>query len=249
MILSHQNALRRGRGYEELCCSSVDDTQDVRRAKAWLLHSKVYTRQFVVLRFLLAMFHLMFFTTDAIVKLSDTVEMYVNVFIITVDVIIMTLAFWAIEQFLIDGPKDILIDNRPDQKCFIFQVLVVYTFFQEIILSVLVYALDRMHCDVGIDADTINNFFVCTEMFIISILHMFVYPTDEWQSGYLQRSREQRKIQAVGVVSSLETFYKKAPVFGDVYREVEMVSEIFGGGNKGKEGDNDGNVESRMGSR
>merc|ERR1719473_956542 len=107
----------------------------------------------------------------------------------------MTLAFWAIEQFLIDGPKDILVDNRPDQKCFIFQVLVVYTFFQEIFLTVLVYALNKMHYDVGIEADTINNFFVCTEMFIISILHVFVYPTEEWKEGYLQKSREQRKIQ------------------------------------------------------
>ena len=224
MEFSRQAALRRARGYEEVCCSSVDDRQDVRRAKAWLLHSKVYTRQFVFLRFVLAVFHLLFFTTDSILQLPPAWESYSNVFIIAVDVIIMTLAFWAIEQFLIDGPKDILVDNRPDQKCFIFQVLVVYTFFQEILLTVLVYVLDKMHYDVGIDAETINNFFVCTEMFIISILHMFVYPIDEWQEGYLQRSREQRKIQAIGVVSSLETFYKRAPILGDAYREVEMLS-------------------------
>ena len=155
----------------------------------------------------------------------------------------MTLAFWAIEQFLIDGPKDILVDNRPDQKCFIFQVLVVYTFFQEILLTVLVYVLDKMHYDVGIDADTINNFFVCTEMFIISILHVFVYPIDEWQEGYLQRSREQRKIEAMGIKSSLETFYKKAPILGDAYREVEMLSSSMASGILGASGSNtDGKI-------
>ena len=68
----HIHKYRLRRGYEEMCCGDEEmelkaikadknntgfEARDHIKAKAWLLHSRVYTRQFVVLRPIIAVLH------------------------------------------------------------------------------------------------------------------------------------------------------------------------------------------------
>ena len=133
-------------------------------AKAWLLQSRVYTRQFVTLRPAVAAMHFLVFLMVTMVPSLAPWGDTMSLIFLGIEVVIMTLAFWAVEHFTIDGIKDILIDNNVEWKCLVFNILVVYTFFQQIFLYILCAGLEKLGFNIGTSADTINYFLIIIEM-------------------------------------------------------------------------------------
>lgn len=236
----HIHRYRLRRGYEEMCCGDEEmelrtiktakntgfDRIDHIKAKAWLLHSRVYTRQFVVLRPIIAVLHAFIFFILNMLNLSgygSTVDMI----FLGIEALVMTFAFWVVEQFTAEGVRDILIDNVVEWKCFVFQMLVVYTFFQSILLEVFVVALQMAGYDIGTSADTIQYFLVIIEMLIIAVVHLSVFTVEEWQEGYREKKLDERRrdlqLKKGTANVSAWSFMNNAPLLSDVTNVVNKV--------------------------
>jgi hypothetical protein len=153
-----------------------------------------------------------------------------------IEALIMTFAFWVVEQFCAEGVRDILIDNVVEWKCFVFQMLVVYTFFQQIFLSVFVEALQMAGYDLGTSADTIQYFLVIIEMLIIAVVHLHVFTVEEWQEGYREKKLDERRrdmqLKKGRADVSAWSFMNNAPLLSDV---TNVVNQVVGDGFVGDE--------------
>merc|ERR1711871_447444 len=236
----HIHRYRQRRGYEEMCCGDEEmELKTIRadkntgferidhiKAKAWLLHSRVYTRQFVVLRPIIAVLHAVIFFCLGTFNL-DGYDSTVDMIFLGIEAIIMTFAFWVVEQFTAEGVRDILIDNVVEWKCFVFQMLVVYTFFQQIILEVFVAALQVAGYNVGTSADTIQYFLVIIEMLVIAVVHLQVFTVEEWQEGYREKKLDERRrnmqLKKGRSDVSAWSFMNNAPLLSDVTNAVNQV--------------------------
>ena len=236
----HIHRYRQRRGYEEMCCGDEEmELKTIRadkntgferidhiKAKAWLLHSRVYTRQFVVLRPIIAVLHAVIFFCLGTFNL-DGYDSTVDMIFLGIEAIIMTFAFWVVEQFTAEGVRDILIDNVVEWKCFVFQMLVVYTFFQQIILEVFVAALQVAGYNVGTSADTIQYFLVIIEMLVIAVVHLQVFTVEEWQEGYREKKLDERRrnmqLKKGRADVSAWSFMNNAPLLSDVTNAVNQV--------------------------
>ena len=246
----HIHKYRLRRGYEEMCCGDEEmelkaikadknntgfEARDHIKAKAWLLHSRVYTRQFVVLRPIIAVLHAGIFLILNMVGYASYGP-YVDMLFLGIEALIMTFAFWVVEQFCAEGVRDILIDNVVEWKCFVFQMLVVYTFFQQIFLSVFVEALQMAGYDLGTSADTIQYFLVIIEMLIIAVVHLHVFTVEEWQEGYREKKLDERRrdmqLKKGRADVSAWSFMNNAPLLSDV---TNVVNQVVGDGFVGDE--------------
>ena len=98
--------------------------------------------------------------------------------------------------------KDELMWCNPFNKFLCIKGIVFMTFWQSVVISFIAHAIFENAEDEYINPDETatewskeaQSFLICLEMFAFAIAHCFVFPVEEWESGY--REKEQRKIKA-----------------------------------------------------
>jgi len=75
-----------------------------------------------------------------------------------------------------------LADRNPWPKFCSVKGIVFITFWQGVIIWIMTRT-ERLNSDVDI-ADTVQNFLICVEMFIASVVHIHTFSPDEWDPNY-----------------------------------------------------------------
>jgi len=97
--------------------------------------------------------------------------------------------------------KDELMWCNPFNKFLCIKGIVFMTFWQSVVISFIAHAIfenaeDELNPDETATewSKEAQSFLICLEMFAFAIAHCFVFPVEEWESGY--REIQQRKIKA-----------------------------------------------------
>jgi len=97
--------------------------------------------------------------------------------------------------------KDELMWCNPFNKFLCIKGIVFMTFWQSVVISFIAHAIfenaeDELNPDETATewSKEAQSFLICLEMFAFAIAHCFVFPVEEWESGY--REKQQRKIKA-----------------------------------------------------
>ena len=90
--------------------------------------------------------------------------------------------------------------------------VVFMTFWQSIVISFIAHTVYKRQADVNEEYDATEwskqaqSFLVCLEMFFFAIVHIFVFPTEEWEPNYKEKYKQ--KIQANVGDLALKDFFK-----------------------------------------
>lgn len=101
---------------------------------------------------------------------------------------------------------------NPFAKFLCIKGVVFMTFWQSIVISFIAHAVYRRQADVNEEYDATEwskqaqSFLVCLEMFFFAIVHIFVFPTEEWESNY--KEKHTRMGQANVGDLALKDFFK-----------------------------------------
>jgi len=99
--------------------------------------------------------------------------------------------------------KDELMWCNPFNKFLCIKGIVFMTFWQSVVISFIAHAIfENAEDELNLNPDEkatewskeAQSFLICLEMFAFAIAHCFVFPVEEWESGY--REKQQRKIKA-----------------------------------------------------
>jgi len=190
-------------------CSPEQIFQSPRhKAEAVLDQCQYFCMQFVFLRPI----------TSAVIVISDS--FYENRWELTMPQLYMNLvtnvsiffAFTGLMRFY-HAMKDELIWCNPFSKFLCIKGIVFVTFWQSVAISFIAHAIYEDNDDLQADekatewSKRAQSFLICLEMFVFAIAHCFVFPTEEWESGY--REKEERRIKATfGDSLALKDFVK-----------------------------------------
>jgi len=165
------------------------------KAEAVLNQCQLFCMQFVFLRPI----------TSSVTVFSDLLDE--NSWDPTMPQLYMTLitnvsifyAFAGLMRFY-QAMKNELIWCNPFSKFLCIKGIVFMTFWQSVAISFIAHAIYENNGDPNADekatewSKRAQSFVVCLEMFLFSIAHCFVFPTEEWEPGY--RAKEEKKIKA-----------------------------------------------------
>lgn len=190
-------------------CAPEQSFQSSRhKAEAVLDQCQFFCMQFVFLRPI----------TSGVIVISDS--FYENRWELTMPQLYMTLitnvsiffAFTGLMRFY-HAMKDELIWCNPFSKFLCIKGIVFVTFWQSVAISFIAHAIYEDKKDpLAVEKATewskrAQSFLICMEMFAFAIAHSFVFPTEEWESGY--REKEVRRIKATfGDSLALKDFVK-----------------------------------------
>ena len=112
---------------------------------------------------------------------------------------------WALYNLVLfyQATKDKLKAINPLRKFLCIKLVVFFTFWQEVLIALLVHAgaIDSARFMLADWTNTelangVDNFVICFEMLIFSIAHIFVFPPDDCASS---RRRGARSSRGIGV--------------------------------------------------
>lgn len=101
---------------------------------------------------------------------------------------------------------------NPFAKFLCIKGVVFMTFWQSIVISFIAHTVYKRQADVNEEYDATEwskqaqSFLVCLEMFFFAIVHIFVFPTEEWEPNYKEKYKQ--KIQANVGDLALKDFFK-----------------------------------------
>lgn len=178
------------------------------KAEAVLDQCQMFTMQFVLLRPI----------TTIVMVISDSVHesrwdpKYPQFYTMMVVNISIFFAFTGLVRFYHVVKNDLNWCN-PFSKFLCIKGVVFMTFWQGIVISFVAHAVYKRNDDVNNDYDSTEwskraqSFLICLEMFLFAIVHCFVFPTEEWEPGYQERTK--RRIKAkLGDALALRDFVR-----------------------------------------
>jgi len=133
------------------------------------------------------------------------------------------------------------------------------TFWQSVVISLIAHAVSKGRDGANANRDATEwskqaqSFLICLEMFAFSIVHCFVFPTDEWEPGY--REKEKRRIKASfgdtlalkDFVHDVKTVIRSKKKHRKEYRKVDPSKSLDLSKSSSSDGaDDDGNLDKHV---
>eukprot|EP01112_Ceratiomyxa_fruticulosa_P016568 TRINITY_DN5031_c0_g1_i1.p1 TRINITY_DN5031_c0_g1~~TRINITY_DN5031_c0_g1_i1.p1 ORF type:complete len:494 (+),score=86.23 TRINITY_DN5031_c0_g1_i1:318-1799(+) len=142
---------------------------------------------------------------------------FYNTIIINVCV---TVALYVVVIFY-QSAADILSPYQPLLKFLCIKIVVFFCFWQSVMISVMVHfgwlpGVDGW--DVGEVSVGLQNFLICFEMFIISLMHIKAFPAEQYRVQAMRQAPLLKRVDNVNVTATLKAFANSLAQ-GDMIRD------------------------------
>lgn len=167
------------------CCISKEDAHFPKKVAAKILDQCLFlAMQFVILKIILAFIPIIWSYECSSYSLSEkTINWHCpGTYVMIIANVSVALAFYGLLCFYHLMEKELKQSCDPWPKFLCVKGVVFMTFWQGVLLEIIASlgVLDAK------SALQIQNLLICIEMFMASIAHMYIFPYQEWQPGYIK---------------------------------------------------------------
>ena len=175
-------------------CGKIKDENPHDRADSLLHQCQLAALQFVILRPVTSISMLLANTftnsNSHTVAIWDVrcPQFYINL-IVNASVFIAVSGLYKFYKVV----RDDLVWCQPFPKFLCIKGVVFMTFWQGLVISFIANSLFEQDNDAKDWSKQAQNFIICIEMFFFSIVHLYVFPPEEWEEGYRPAETVRRK--------------------------------------------------------